>query len=236
MRSVRLVAALIRWDVIREMRRRDTIPNMILFALLVLFVGQMGIGPDRGPESVAAEVGPVFFWITILFAGTVGLARAFSVERESDSLGAILTSPADLGLFYLAKVAATWTYVMVMAGAALGIYAVLFGFSAWSKLGLILAAEAAFSLAYIAVGVVLAAMTSSTGGASEVLLRILLFPMMIPIVWLTLRTSDRLFDAEIAGGALGPPIRPMHFFAAVLAFDTIYLCAGYLLFPKVLEE
>jgi heme exporter protein B len=233
MRSLRLFGALFRWDVVREVRRRDSIPNMVLFALLVLFVSHVGIGTDR--EMVTA-VGPVMFWIAVLFSGTVGLARSFSIEREGDSLGAILTSPADLGLFYLAKVAATWAYVMVMSVAALGIYSILFGFSAWDRLGLILGAVAVFSLAYVAIGVVLAAMTSSTGGSAEVLLRILLIPLMIPLILLVLRTSERLFDAVIAGGALGPPIHPIHFFAAALAFDTIYLCAGYLLFPKVLEE
>jgi hypothetical protein len=94
----------------------------------------------------------------------------------------------------------------------------------------------AFTLAYIACGVVLAAMTTSLRGGGEVVLRNLLIPLMLPLIWLTLRVSERVFGAVLAGGALGPPLKLGHYLAAALAFDTIYLAVGYILFPKVLEE
>jgi heme exporter protein B len=206
---------------------------MLLFALLVLFVAQIGIGPDR---ARSASVGPVMFWIAVLFAGTVGLGQAFAAEREGNVLGAVATAPLDLGLFYLAKVAASWLYVMGMAVATLGIYSILFEFSPWGRVAALLGALGVFSLAYIACGVVLAAMTTSLRGGGEVLLRILLIPVMIPLIWITLRVSERIFGAVIAGGALGPPLGLWQYFAVGLAFDTIYLAVGYLIFPKVLEE
>ena len=93
-----------------------------------------------------------------------------------------------------------------------------------------------FTFAYIGLGVILAAMTTALRGGGEVLLRILLFPLMIPLIWLTLLVSQRVFDTTIAGGALGPPLEFRVYLAAGLAFDALYLTAGYLLFPKVLEE
>jgi len=233
MRSLRLFLALLRWDVLRELRRKDTLANMVLFALLVLFLAEIGIGPDR---EFIASVGPVVFWIAVLFAGTVGVSQTFAAEREGNVLGGTLTAPVDAGVFYLAKVVATCSYVIIMEGATLFLYCVLFDFSPGDRLPGLLLVMAVFTVAYMAVGVVLAAMTTTLRGGGEVILRILLFPLMIPMIWLTLRVSQTVFDTVIAGGNLGPPLSLGSYVATGLAFDAIYLTAGYLLFPKVIEE
>ncbi|MBI4604767.1 MAG: heme exporter protein CcmB [Planctomycetes bacterium] len=233
MSSLRLFLCLVRWDVLREIRRKDILANMTLFALLVLFVAVIGVGPDAAARR---DVGPVMFWVAVVFAGTVGLSQAFAAEREGGALAGVVTSPLDVGLFYLAKVSAAWLYVMLMEILVLGLYSVLFSFSPWDRLGAFLGVLAVFTLGYMAAGVVLAAMTTALRGGGEILLRILLVPLMLPFLWLVLRVSETLFGAVIAGGALGGPLRLPHFFLAGLAFDTMYLATGYLLFPKVLEE
>lgn len=231
--SVRLFISLLRWDVVREIRRRDTVATMTLFAILVLFVGKIGIGQD---PKVTAEVGPVLFWIAILFAGTIGLSQTFAAEREGNHLGGIVMAPVDLGFFYLVKVVAVWLYVSVMEVLVLAVYVLLYGHIPWDRLGSLLAVVASFTLAYMAPGVIVAAMTSTLRGGGEVVLRILLIPVMLPVVWLTLRVSERVFDAVIAGGILGPPLELGQYLAFTLALCTIYLTSGYLLFPKLLEE
>ena len=67
-------------------------------------------------------------------------------------------------------------------------------------------------------------------------MRILLFPVMIPLIWLTLRVSQTVFETVLAAEALGPPLSLGAYLALALSFDAIYLAAGFLLFPKVLEE
>ena len=240
MKFLALFLSLLRWDVLRELRRKETLANMTLFAVLVLFVAKIGIGQGLDRESQELDqtstVGPVMFWISILFAGTVGLSQTFAAEREGNTLGGIVTAPIDVGVFYLAKVASTWFYVMIMELLALAVYSILFDFSPWEHLGMLLLVISVFTFAYIGLGVILAAMTTALRGGGEVLLRILLFPLMIPLIWLTLLVSQRVFDTTIAGGALGPPLEFRVYLAAGLAFDALYLTAGYLLFPKVLEE
>ena len=246
MAAARLFVCLLRWDLLREIRRQETVASMSLFALLVLFLGQMGIGPDgtfsgaRGVSSAAAlaqqGLGPVFFWVAILFAGTVGLGQTFAVEREGQLIGGLVTAPIDLGFFYLAKVAAVWLYISLMEILVFVAYFVLFGFSDDADIASLFAAVAVFTLAYVAPGVILAAMTTTLSGRGEVLLRILLIPLMLPVIVLTFRTSEHFFDTLIAGGVLGDPLPVPQYLAFTLALDAIYLTVGYLLFPKVLEE
>ena len=62
MKALRLLLALVRWDVIREVRRRECVLNMSLFAFLVLFVGKLGLKPDMVADpagGVTATVAPV---------------------------------------------------------------------------------------------------------------------------------------------------------------------------------
>lgn len=256
MNALTQVATLVRWDLVREARRRETILNMTLFAVLILFAGRLGVEAfashfvvDLGiaeekqgelSREAGRSFGPTFFWIAALFSGTVGLNHSFAAEREGRSLGGIVTAPIDLGLFYIAKVVATWLYVMVMQCALAFAYIVLFDYPPGAAGGLILLALASFTLAYVAPGIVLSAMTTSLGGAGEVILRILVFVLMVPLIMLTFEVSGQLFGTVGAGEdapslALGD-FSPRDYVVIALAFSAIYLSAGYLLFPKVLEE
>ncbi len=256
MNALNQVTTLVRWDLVREARRRETILNMTLFAVLILFAGRLGVEAfarafvvDLGlplekqgqlAEEASRSIGPIFFWIAAIFAGTVGLNHSFAAERERGGLGGIVTAPIDLGLFYIAKVVATWLYVMVMQCALAFAYVVLFNYPAGDTAPMIVMALGSFTLAYVAPGIVLSAMTTSLGGAGEVILRILVFVLMIPLIMLTFEVSGQLFGSSFAGEdgpslALGD-FSPGDYVVIALAFSAIYLCAGYLLFPKVLEE
>jgi heme exporter protein B len=197
--ALRGFLTIVRWDFVLELRRREAVLNMTLFAVLVLFIASYALSDRPGLQ---AEVGPLILWIAILFAGTVGLSRAFLMERESGALSGILLTPLDAGFFYFAKVAATWLYVMAMEVLLLGAYVVLFNFSLWSRLPLLLATMASFTLAYVAAGSVIAAMTSSLRGG-EIVLRILLFPIMIPVVVIAVTGGEAIFPALPPPGAPG---------------------------------
>jgi heme exporter protein B len=233
MRTFRLFFAFLYWDALRELRHKASLPNMALFSILVLFVGQLGVGTD--PEAVR-NVGPVVFWIAVLFSGTVGLSQSFAAERDGGVLAGILSAPVDLGVYYLSKVASTWLQVLAMEVVSVGVYVVLFDAAGSLNAAALFCVLAILTLAYMAIGVVLAAMTTSLARGGEVLLRIVLLPLMIPLLGLTLRVSQGVFGAVIAGGTLGPSMDLGSYAAVGLAFCGLYLAAGFLLFPKVIEE
>ena len=228
MTALRGFLAVVRWDLVLELRRREAVLNMTLFAVLVLFIASYGLS-TRG--DLLAGFGPLVLWISILFAGTVGLSRAFAVEREAGALTGVLVSPIDPGVFYLAKAAATWLYVMVMGVLVIGAYVVLFNYTAWARLPVLAAILGAFTLPYVAAGTVIAAMTATLRGG-EVVLRVLLFPLMVPAVIIVLGAGGWLFpDPALPEAPF--PAKPL---AGLASLGVMYLCAGYVLFPKVIEE
>ena len=75
MTGTALFFSLLRWDLLRELRRREIVPNMTLFAILMLTIAQLGAGGDlvlfdgdkRIEIDIPGKVGPVFFWMAIVF-------------------------------------------------------------------------------------------------------------------------------------------------------------------------
>jgi heme exporter protein B len=218
-----------RWDVALELRRPVATLNMTLFAVLLLFIGSYALSEE---PDLLDKFGPIFFWMSILFSGTVGLSRAFLVERENAALAGILIAPIDPGLLYFAKVAATWLYVFVMELIVLAAYVVLFDFDRLAALGLLVLVMAVFTAVYVAVGIVLAAMTTSLR-SGELVLRILIFPLMLPSIILALISAEGTFWERAPGSASLPPAVCA---AGLAAMAAIYLVSGYLLFPKAVEE
>jgi len=228
MTALRSFLAIVKWDVVLELRRREAVLNMSLFAVLILFIASYALSsrPD-----LLGEIGPLFLWISILFAGTVGLSRAFAVEKEGGALAGVLVSPLDPGLFYLAKVVATWIYVMAMEVLVVAAYVILFDFTRWERLWLLLVTMALFTFAYVAAGTVIAALTSTLRGG-EVVLRILLFPIMIPAVMVVLQAGQAIFP-EAPRMEAGRVARVV---GGLVPLGVMYLSVGYVLFPKIVEE
>jgi heme exporter protein B len=228
----RLFLVFLKWDLVREIRRREVVINMTLFALLILFVAQVGLGPN---EDAIRTVAPVIFWITLVFTGTVGLSQCFAAEREGARLAGLQLAPIDLGVFYLAKVAATWLYVMLMAVFLVGAYVLFFNFDQYSLLPSLFVVVGVFTLGYIGAGVMLSSMTTALRGGGEIVLRILLVPLMMPSIFLTLDVSEAVFGTQVARDTLGDT--PLGTYVAIVgALDAIYVTTGFLLFPKILED
>jgi heme exporter protein B len=211
----------------------EIVLNMSLFAVLMLTIAQLGTGGDT---LVVSRVGPVFFWMAVVFTGTVGISQSFAAEREGGLLNGIQLAPIDHGIFYLAKVAATWIYVMAMGLALLGVYILFFNFMRVDLYPALISVMAVFALGYTGVGIILSSMTTALRGGGEIVLRILLLPLMVPVVMLTLMVSEATFGVVVANGILGPPLELWKYLLTILSLDAIYLVIGYLVFPKIIEE
>ena len=77
-----------------ELRRRWSSALLLLFGLVTVFVVSFSLGTGR----LAAGILSAFFWVTIFFASTAGLARCFLKEEETKTILALrlLASPASV--------------------------------------------------------------------------------------------------------------------------------------------
>jgi heme exporter protein B len=218
------VAAVAGKDLRLEFRSRERLLTMVTFAALVAVVFSFALDPTVRARSILGAM----LWVTILFAGTLGLGRSFTLEREQEALTGVLLAPVDRGALYLGKFIANLVILLLVEAVIFPVYALFFqaGF-AGSYPGLIAVIVLA-SVGFMALGTLFSAITAHTR-LGDTLLPILLLPLMIPIVIFAATATQRLLIG-----------RPMTEIAAslrmLLAFDLIYLAVCTALFRYVVDE
>ena len=106
-------AARVAWKDLRiELRSREILYTMAFFAALLVVIFSFVF--PRQPAVVSAAV-PGMLWVTIAFAGTIGLGRAFDRERENDTMRALLLAPVPRLAVFLGKAIAIAALVLAVA-------------------------------------------------------------------------------------------------------------------------
>ncbi len=166
------VAALVRKDLVLELRARDTVPAMLLFVVAALVVFHFAL--PEGSSTLAAKG---LLWVAIVFTALLGLTRAFVAEREQGLLDGLLLAPCDRSAIWLSKALALLSFLVLAEVVALPAFALFFS----GVDGTTVAAVALADLGICGVGTVLSAMAVA-GRARELLLPLLFLPLAIPVV------------------------------------------------------
>ena len=210
-------------DVLIELRSRDAVVAMMVFGILALTVFNFAF--DLRAES-ALLVAPGVLWVAILFAGVLGLGRAFTHERERGSMEGLLLCPADRGTVFAAKFLTNLAFIVAAEVVIVPVYDSFFGVAALRPgvVAVILLATIGFA----AVGTVFGAMSVNTR-AKEVMLPVLLLPIVTPLIIGAVRATGVLID----GGAFSEIWTWVNLLIAV---DVVYLAVSFLVFEFVLED
>ncbi|MEK8023087.1 MAG: heme exporter protein CcmB [Candidatus Hydrogenedentota bacterium] len=99
-------------DVLRELRTKETFISVAAFGFLVILVLAFALPVTPGEGEIRAAGA---FWVAVLFASQVGIARAVDVERASGRMETILSTPADASAIFLAKSASLSLFVSLSA-------------------------------------------------------------------------------------------------------------------------
>ena len=230
--------ALTRKDLKTEARGLDTLPPMLAFAfavtLLLAFVlpgdAQLGARVDLPVGAVSmADVIAGFLYVTVLFAGLIGFARTFEVEREEGAIDALLLAPLDRSGLFLSKAIANLVYLAAVEIFVVPAFALLFAFdlgTRWFALVLVLALV---DVGFVAVGTLFASVAAQTR-SRELMLPVLALPILVPIfIAGTQLTADLL-----SGGGL-EAVATRGWFGILIAFDVIFSIVGALAFEFVVE-
>lgn len=225
MTYLRQLGAVLRKDLIVEVRTRERTLAMAGFTVLVGILFNYAIDPTLVPmQDVAAGL----LWMTIVFGGMLGLGRTFQIEAEDGAFHGVLMSPAPKDAVYLGKVAANFVLLFAVTLLVLAVFGIFFSLDYGSDPLALMLVMALGILGFVALGTLFSAVSSGTA-MGETLLPILLFPLLVPMVIYGASATGRLLAgrpvAEING-----PLRMLAAFALVAVF------AGAGLFRFVVEE
>jgi heme exporter protein B len=225
---VRAVRALVRKDLLLELRGREVVPAMAVFVLAAFVLFRFALGGDRLGGGVRAATG--MLWVAVVFTAILGLSRAFAVEREHRIWDGLLASPVDRSAIWMAKAVSTLAFLVVMQVVALPLFWLFFLQQAdGPSFPVLIAALLAADVGIAALGALLAGLASA-GEAREVLLPVLFLPFAIPLVLVGVQVSIGTIPPQTAD--LGT-VRELGFLAL---YATIFALLGWALFEYVVED
>jgi heme exporter protein B len=207
------VGALLRKDLLLELRTRESVPAMALFSVTTFVVFHFGL--DRG--SVEGDLAAGVLWVTILFAAMLGLNRLFVAEAEQGGFDAFLLAPVDRTAMFVAKALALLAFLAAVELVAVPAFAILLlGPSPWAALPELLAVLALADLGICAVGTLVSALAVRTA-SRELIVPLLALPLLIPVVLAAAQATSPLLSEAGAGGLEGRWLLILALYAGVFA-------------------
>ena len=211
-------------DLLTERRSKESLNALFFFTLLLLFLFQFTLGPDRDRLRAAM---PGLLWLGFVLAGLLGLGRSFILERENDCWEGLLLTPGDKSAIYLGKLAANIALMAVVEVVVVGLFGLFYNVELGTALGPLAVVLALGTLGLAAVGTLFAAMTAQVR-ARELLFPVLLLPAQIPVLLATVSATQVVL--------LGQPLADAgHWLRLLVAADVVYLVVGVLTFEFVLD-
>lgn len=219
----RTIGAIVWKDLAAELRSRELLSAMLVFALLVIFIFNFALELDA---TTRANVTSGVLWVTFAFAGTLGLNRSLAMEKDRGCLDGLLLAPVDRSAIYFGKAIGNLFFMLIVELIVLPVYSVLYNVNLFHP-GLLIVIMLG-SIGYVVVGTLLASMAVQTR-TRDILLPILLFPVVLPIFIAAVKAS---------GGFLqGIPMDEIWpWLNLLIVYDVVFTAVGFMVFDYVVEE
>src|SRR5574341_601166 len=219
----RALSAVVWKDMAAELRSRELLSSMLVFALLVILIFNFALELDvRTRAAVTSGV----LWVTFAFAGTLGLNRSMAVEKDRGCLDGLLLAPVDRSAIYFGKALGNLIFMLVVEAIVLPVYSVLYNTNLFQP-GLLLVVLLG-SVGYVAVGTLLASMAVQAR-TRDVLLPILLFPVVIPVVIAAVKGSGGYLIGD-------DPANIRTWLNLLIIYDVVFTAIAFMVFDYVVEE
>jgi heme exporter protein B len=210
-------------DLKAEWRSRELVTAMLVFSLLVILIFNFALELDAAARSsVTAGV----LWVTLAFAGTLGLNRSLSSEKDRGCLDGLLLAPVDRTAIFFSKAISNLIFMLITAAILLPVYSLFYNQNLLQG-GLILVILLG-SVGYVLVGTLLASM-SVHARTRDILLPILLFPVVIPLLIAAVRASEGYLNGF-------PASEITSWITLLAAYDVIFFAVALMVFDFVVEE
>jgi heme exporter protein B len=218
--------AILRKDLLVELRTLETVPAMALFALTTFVIFHFALNRTTVDGQLAAGI----LTVTLLFAAILGINRLFVAEREQGGFDAFLLAPVDRTAMLVAKAAALFTFMVVLELIAVPAFGLLLlGPSIGPPLpGLALVLVLA-DVGIAVIGTIVSAVAVQTR-ARDLIGPIIGLPLLIPALIATARATGPLLRAPHVGSV------PGKWLAILALYDVVFALLAYAVFDFLLED
>jgi heme exporter protein B len=219
-------AAILRKDLTIEIRRRESIPAMVLFTVTVFVLFHFGLDRDTVEGDIATGV----IWVTLLLAALLGINRLYVAERAEGGFVGMRLAPIDLTALWLAKAAALFLYLVVLELVALPAFdLLLLGPGLDGALPELLPILLLANVGLAAVGALVAALAIETR-ARELIVALLLLPMLVPVIIAAAQATEPLLTGSQSPDDLAK------WLGFLALYDVVFVLVSVAVFDFLLDE
>jgi heme exporter protein B len=223
---IRATGAILRKDLLLELRTKESVPAMTLFTITVYVLFHFGL--DR--DSLDGEIASGVLWVTLLLAAVIGVTRLFAAEREQGGLDALLLAPVDRTALFLAKAGALFLFLVaveVVAVPAFGL--LLLGPGLGGTLPELLLVLLLANVGIASVGALVSALAAETR-ARELIVPLLLLPLMVPLLIASAQATEPFLRQDQAPEDLG------RWLGLLTLYDVVFVLLSVAVFDYLLED
>ncbi len=218
--AVSPVRALIRKELLLELRQQHTLYGILLYISSTIFILSLAV------DELDANVWNGIFWVIQLFVCVNAVAKSFLQESRGRMLYYYsVVSPVQ---FIAAKLLYNILLMLGMSCLSLLLYAIFLGMPAqdvWVFLGITLLGGASISLVFTLMSAI-----AAKAGQNAALMAILGFPVILPLLLLLIRLSKTAFNEVFREGAV------LQLSALIAGLDALVVVLALLLFPYLWKD
>ncbi len=224
MNLVRQAGVIARKDLTIEIRGRYGLAAVLPFAVTLLVVFGLSLGPGR---TLLQTIAPGLLWLAVLFASVLAFRQAYQSESEDGALDGLVLAPVDRAAIFLGKAAAVVAQLLVLEFAVVAMVTALFGLRTGEEPAVLTAAFVLGTIGLAAVGSLFGAVSESPR-AREAVFPLLVLPLATPVLVAGVRATELASQGRGAEAA--------SWLGLLIAFDLVVVSVGTLLFGYLLED
>jgi len=222
------VGTVARKDLRVELRSREVVYTMLFFGAMVILIFSFAFVEGKSGKAVG-DVSSGILWISVLFAGTLGLSRAFDREREGNTMRGLLLSPIPRAAIFLGKAISIAVFMLITQAIVVPMIAVLFKAPILDSPLELAATLVLGTIGFSVVGSVFASMLLRSR-ARAVLLPVTLYPIIVPLMIAATKATGALIGSSA-------DLSVAYFWLRFMAvFDGVFLVAALWFFESLVIE
>jgi heme exporter protein B len=214
------VMALLRKDVLLELRQQHTLYGILLYIASTIFVLYLAI------DEIEANVWNGLFWVIQLFVCVNAVAKSFLQESRGKMLYFFsIVSPVE---FIIAKIIYNIGLMIGMSLVSLLLYSFFLSSPVSNALqftGIVVLGGASISLVFTLMSAI-----AAKANQNAALVAILGFPVILPLLLLLMRLSKAAFNEIFRDGAL------LQLSGLIVGLDALIVAMAVILFPYLWKE
>lgn len=219
-----VIAAIVKKDILMEMRTKQVINAALVFAVLfvVVFSFTMEIG-----SNMEQKLSGGIFWVSVAFAGILSFNKTIGSETDNGSFEALMLAPVDKSAVFFGKVISNMLFLLLVEVILIPLFLVFYNVFIISH-PLMAAVIILSTYAYSLIGTLFSIISVRTS-SKEIMMPVLFLPFMVPVIIAAVLATN----VFILGGQIQ---FSYNWIKLTAVFDIIFTAIIYGIFSLIIED